>query len=84
MEAAVLSTILTALSTLGVWLVTQAQARNRSTRKELRWRRKVDLLNSRYIHRLEKALSDRDRPLPDKPQELTEIEAAASQGEEDW
>jgi hypothetical protein len=62
------SAILIGVVTLLGWLVTQAQARNRATRAEVKWRRSVDLIKDRYIYRLERCLASKDIPLPEHPE----------------
>lgn len=76
MDAGTLSALLIGAASLVGWMVTQTQARSRAQRIELRTRRARDLLRGRYINRLELVLSDRDIPLPIKPEGLVEQDEA--------
>jgi hypothetical protein len=76
MDAGTLTALLIGASSLIGWMVTQTQARSRAQRVELRARRARDLLRGRYINRLEQVLSDRDMPLPIKPEGLIEQDEA--------
>lgn len=79
LDAGTLSAIFVGAASLIGWLVTQAQARSRANRAELRWRRRQDGLKTRYVARLEYALDTRDIALPDKPEGLEEDD-----GEDTW
>ena len=70
MDAGTISALFIAAASLAGWMVTQAQARSRAQRTELRARRSRDLLKDRYLYRLEQALAGRDMTLPDKPEGL--------------
>lgn len=78
MDPATISAILIGAASLIGWMVTQTQARNKAQRAELRGRRKHSLLADQYMYRLEHKLSERDIPLPPKPDGL-ELEEG-----EDW
>lgn len=66
-DASTLSALLVGLATLVTWLATQANARSKAQRRELRSLRQDELARRRYIHRLEAGYADRDLPLPVKP-----------------
>lgn len=72
LDAGTISAIFIGAASLVGWLVTQAQARSRANRRELRWRRRQDGLKDRYVARLEYALNTRDIELPEKPEGLDE------------
>lgn len=67
MDAGTITTLFIAAASLAGWMVTQTQARSKAQRTELRARRSRDLLKDRYLYRLERALSQNDQPLPEKP-----------------
>lgn len=79
LDAGTLSAIFIGAASLVGWLVTQAQARSRANRAELRWRRRQDGLKDRYVARLEYALNTRDIELPEKPEGLEEDD-----GDDTW
>lgn len=74
MDAGTLSALLIGAASLVGWMVTQAQARSRTQRTELRARRKRDLLRDRYVYRLEQTLTKSDLALPEKPDGLEAME----------
>jgi hypothetical protein len=78
MDPATISGLLIGAASLVGWMVTQTQARNKAQRAELRGRRRHSLLADQYMYRLEHKLSERDIPLPPKPEGLDLEEG------EDW
>lgn len=77
-DGSVISSLLIAAAGLIGWLYTQAQARSKSQRAELRHRRALGLERGRYMNQLEQMLSNADMELPKKRAELTALE------EENW
>lgn len=68
------STFLIIVFSLISWLFTQAQARTKSQRAELRHRRKFDLEKNLYIFGLEKSLTTNGINTPEKTKEFKEAE----------
>lgn len=76
LDPATVSTVLVTAASLLGWLYTQSTSRSKALREELRWRRKRDSLRDRYIYRLEEGYNKIDKPLPDKPDGLAELDDA--------
>lgn len=77
-DGSVISSLLIGGAGLIGWLYTQAQARSKSQRSELRHRRLLGLERGRYVNQLEQSLSDHNIDLPTKRAELVAVE------EENW
>lgn len=73
-DGAFVSTFLIVAFSLISWLFTQAQARTKSQRAELRHRRKFDLEKNLYIFGLEKSLTSNGILPPSKTKEFMDAE----------
>lgn len=78
LDGTAISALLISIASLVGWMVTQTQARSKAQRAELRGRRRHSLLADQYMYRLEHKLSEKDIPLPAKPDGLDPEEG------EDW
>lgn len=67
LDPSVITAFLISASTVLGWLYTKASAQSKAARQELRWRRKLDMYNERYIYRLERGYAEHDWPLPPQP-----------------
>jgi hypothetical protein len=70
-----ISALLIAASGIIGWLYTQTQARSKSLRSELRYRRLLGLEVGRYTYECEQALMRKGSDLPVKRPELVALES---------
>lgn len=68
LDSSVISTLLIAAASLLGWLYTKATAQSKAARQELRWRRKKNAYDDRYIFRLERKLDTAGIDYPDQPE----------------
>lgn len=64
---ALLPSLVPAVGILIIWLATQASSKSKADRRELHHLRRVDLMQRRWIRRLETGYADLDLDLPQKP-----------------
>lgn len=73
-EPTALAAFLSVATAVLGWLYTQTQARSKSQRSELRWRRHLALERGRYVRTLEQTLSNAGLDVPLKRDELVKAE----------
>lgn len=67
LDPSVISGFLIAAASVLGWLYTKASAQSKAAREELRWRRKLNTYDARWIYRLERGYDERDWNLPEQP-----------------